>query len=113
MLVLNKVLSVDIIVQVRDISITAVGKETTTSITLFLYKISKLLAGGDDYISGPYAVKFSAGVTVVSFNISIIDDYTVEVNENFTLSIVPSILRVGKPSQAVVTIIEDDSKWLL
>ena len=110
---LNKVSSVDIVVQVRDISNTAVGKDTTTSITLFLYKISKILSGGDDYISGPYTVKFSARVTEVSFNISITNDNTVEGNENFTLSIVPSILRVGKPSQAVVTIIEDDSKWLL
>lgn len=110
MLVLNKTLLVDIIVKVRDISNTAVGKKTTTSITLFLYKISKLLAGGDDYISGPYAVKFSAGVTEVSFNISITDDYTVEGNENFTLSIVSSILRVGEPSQAIVTIVEDDGK---
>ena len=96
--------------QVRDISNTAVGKETTTRITLFLYKISKLLAGGDDYISGPYAVKFSAGVTEVSFNISITDDYTVEGNKNFTLSIVPSVVQVGEPSQAIVTIVEDDSK---
>ena len=52
-------------------------------------------------------------MTEVSFNISITNDYTVEGNENFTLSIVPSSLRVGDPSQAVVTIIEDDSKWLL
>ena len=49
-------------------------------------------------------------MTEVSFNISITNDNIVEGNENFTLSIVPSILQVGKPSQAVVTIIEDDSK---
>ena len=72
-----------------------------------------ILTGGDvDYSSGPYTVTFPAGVTRVSFNISITDDIVLEGDENFNLTIDPSSLpsrvSVINLGQATVTIVDDD-----
>ena len=69
--------------------------------------------GGDDYISGPYMVTFTAGQTSVSFDVGIINDNTLEANEDFTLTIGSSILndfRVGDPGSVTVTIVNDDGE---
>ena len=69
-----------------------------------------------DYNSGPYTITFVAGVTAVSFSISITDDSILEGNETFYLTIDPSSLRddtnvdVGNTFQVTVIIVEDDCK---
>ena len=63
-----------------------------------------------DYNSGPYDVTFPAGVTIVSFNIIIINDTIHEGNESFTLTIMsrslPSRVNRGRPNTATVTIVD-------
>ena len=66
-----------------------------------------------DYTSGPHSVRFPAGVMSVPFSISINDDNIFEDNENFTLTINPSLptgVMVGNPGQATVTIVDNDCK---
>ena len=64
--------------------------------------------------SGPYNVTFPAGVTRVSFNISICDDDLLEDNENFSLTInadsLPDGIIIGSPSTVMMIIRNDDSK---
>ena len=74
------------------------------------------LTAGDDYTgSGPFYITFPAGDDHVMFIISITNDDVVEDTETFTLSINPSSLPSGvtvdDPSQATVTIIDDDSEY--
>ena len=68
--------------------------------------------GDSDYMSGPYTVNFPAGVTNASFPISLMNDLTLENNEDFILIINSSSLPdyVSKIGQATVTIADDDSK---
>ena len=66
-----------------------------------------------DYTSGPYTVTFPAGVTMVAFNVPINDDNIYEGNENFMLTInssLPNGVTRGTPSEATVTIVDDDRK---
>lgn len=67
----------------------------------------------EDYRSGPYTAIFS-GHTSASFDINITNDNVVESNEYFILWINPLTLPVGStigyPSQARVTITNDDCK---
>ena len=70
--------------------------------------------GGVDYNSGPYSVTFPAGVTTASFNIPITDDNILENNEDIQIEInvssLPSRVSVSNPSQATVTIVDNDGK---
>ena len=70
------------------------------------------VGGGVDYNSGPYNVQFDAGVTRVSFNVSINDDNLLEGSETFNLIIDPSSLpdsiAVDNPGQTTVTILAND-----
>jgi len=63
-----------------------------------------------DYVSGPYWVVFPPGVTTVSFNVSIIDDYVLERKEFFQLIIkkysLPREVTLGKYSRAIVIIVD-------
>ena len=66
-----------------------------------------------DYTSGPYSVTVPAGMTSVSFNISINYDNIFEDNENLILTInssLPTGVMVGNPGQATVTIVDNDCK---
>ena len=66
-----------------------------------------------DYTSGPYSVTFLAGETSATFDVPITDDSLLEGNENFMLTIDPSLptgVRRGDPSEATVTIVDDDRK---
>lgn len=67
-----------------------------------------------DYISGPYIIIIPAGVTNVSFDVKIINDNLLEIDENFVLDIdsfSPSIdITIGVPHQTVITILDDDGK---
>ncbi|XP_065883097.1 uncharacterized protein [Dysidea avara] len=91
-LVLNNQSSYDIAVQINIIT----GSAT----------------GGIDFDSGPYSIKFPAGVTTVLFDILIIDDQTLEQTETFYLSINSVILpdRVTgiTPDQTMITIQDND-----
>ena len=75
-----------------------------------------LTGGNDDYSSGPYTVTFLAGVTSVPFNVSITDDNVLEDDENFSLTIdtssLPSNVTVDNPSQATVTIVDNDGTYI-
>ena len=68
-----------------------------------------------DYNSGSYTVQFDAGVTRVSFNISINNDNIMEGNESFTLNINPSLpssVTIGDHNQTTVTILANDGKYI-
>ena len=73
-----------------------------------------IIKGGDDYNSGPYNVTFPAGVTSVSFNITIINDNILEDNETFELIIDDSSLlstvTTVIPNKTVIIIRDTDSK---
>ena len=54
-------------------------------------------------------------MTSVPFDVPITDDVIQEGNENFTLTIDPSLptgIFVGSPDQATVTIVDNDGKLL-
>jgi len=67
-----------------------------------------------DYNSEPYTITIPAGMTNATFDVPITDDDIYEDNENFMLTIDESILppnvRRGDPSEATVTIVNDDCK---
>ena len=66
-----------------------------------------------DYTSGPYTVTFAAGQTTATFNVPITDDMILEGNENFMLTInqtLPDGVTRGTPSEATVTIVDNDGK---
>ena len=65
---------------------------------------------GADYNSKNYTVEIPASRrSVVSVNVSVIDDNVFEGNENFTLTLtVPTGILVGEPGQITVVIIDDD-----
>ena len=68
----------------------------------------------EDYLPGPYDVTFIAGMISVRVSVTIIEDITIENDENFTLTIdassLPNSVSVGDPAQARVTIVEDSGK---
>ena len=84
-------------------------------ILFFALLILKFIGGGVDYDSGPYTVIIPAGATNVSFNVSITDDEIHEGDENFILVINSSSLshELSHFAQAVVTILNDDSKIII
>ena len=57
---------------------------------------------------------FPAGVTHATINIPVVDDNIFEGNENFTVLIdllsLPSYITILNPSEAVVTILDNDGK---
>ena len=75
------------------------------------------VGGGVDYNSGPYMVRFDAGVTNVAFIVIINDDNVLENDETFDLNINPSSLHsgvtAGAPGQATVTILANDGECKL
>ena len=71
----------------------------------------------EDDSSGPYYITLAAGMTRISFNVSILDDKILEEDENFVLTIDPSSLpcslTTGDHDQATVTILEDECKGII
>lgn len=69
--------------------------------------------GGTDYSPGLHILKFSAGITSASFEVSI-SDTTFEDNENFYMTVdrylLPRGITVGSHAQTLITIIDDDRK---
>ena len=78
--------------------------------TLFI-----LIIVDNDYTAGPYTVIIGAGKNDVTFSVSITDDNIREELETFNLTTDGSSLPNGVTSRdkATVTIIDDDSKWLV
>ena len=70
--------------------------------------------GGVDYDSGPYTVNILARQTEAMLSVSIINDNTLEEDENFGLSIIksslPSRVTVDDLDKATVNILDDDGK---
>ena len=68
-----------------------------------------------DYTSGPYTVTFPAGVTIIPFDVPIIDDKTSEDVENFMLAInqtsLPTDVSHHTPSKATVNIVDNERKY--
>jgi len=73
-----------------------------------------IIGNGIDYNSGVYDVTFSAGVTSSQLNIAITDDNILEPDESFTITIdqstLPNGVMVVDPSEATVTIVDDDGE---
>ena len=74
------------------------------------------VGGGVDYNSGPYAVQFDVGMTSTSLTVLIKADNILEDNEIFELSInksaLPDGVTVGSTSQTIVTIVDDNGKYI-
>ena len=70
-----------------------------------------------DYTSGPYTVTFPAGQTTATFDVPINDDDILEGDEEFILTIISSSLPIGithgTPYEATVTIVDNESKYLV
>ena len=67
-----------------------------------------------DYTSGPYTVTFPAGAISASFNVSVNNDYILEDNEDFILTInspsLPTGITRGDLDQATVIIVDNACK---
>ena len=105
----------DITVNISSTSSNATGN------SLYAYAFSghvfntSLHVGGVDYSpAGPYSVTIPAGMTNVSFSISINPDNILEGDEVFLLTIdqisIPTV--IVSDDSALVVIIDDDSKFI-
>ena len=69
---------------------------------------------GLDFSLDSYNILFPAGVTRVAFNVTIIEDNILELNETFAISTdpltLPNKVTIGSSSHTTVTIIDDDSE---
>ena len=69
-----------------------------------------------DYHSGPYTVTFSPGQTSAVFDIPITDDNILEGNYSFMLTMnsssLPNNVTRGNPDRAMVTIVDNDGKYV-
>ena len=76
---------------------------------------NNVTGGGVDYDSGPYTVRFTAGVIRTTFNVPINDDNILEDDEMFNLDVdsstLPTGFTVGAISNSSVTIEKDDCKF--
>ena len=82
------------------------------------------LGGTDDYDLGPFFIRIKPSSTRCDnflseicppFIVSIHDDNAYEGNESFILTIQPSLpamVTVGEPSQTIVTIVDNDCKYV-
>ena len=64
---------------------------------------------GSDYVITSELIEFSSSETSKTFTVSILDDDKEELDETFTVAIVSTSSGfVGDPSEAIVTITDDD-----
>ena len=116
MLMLSNPSSPSINIKVSTNDVNATGTCSLVELLLLLYPHYGII-GGVDYVSGPYPVTFTAGVTKVSLDVDIINDIVLEGDEVFQLSI-DSItppnhrVTVNNPSVVNVTIVDNDRKLL-
>ena len=116
MVLLSQPSTQNISVTLNTSDITANG-ETTQALHLLIHNFDVItrIVGVDYGQSGvtSYSVLFTAGSTVQSVTIGIIDDTIREGNETFRVTINPSSMLgviIANPSTAVVTIIETTGK---
>ena len=73
-----------------------------------------IITGNDDYDCGLSAIIFLPNTSTVSFNIAIQQDNISECEEKFYVTIIPKYLPCcftpGNINQAIVTIVDDESK---
>jgi len=110
-LTLSNPSSTDIIITISS------NDNTTTGICKTSIMIMPCTHIGGDYTSGPYIVIIPAGITIVSFDISITNDKIFEEDEQFFLtineSLLPSNVIAVNPIQATVTIGNDGKEVLM
>ena len=72
------------------------------------------IAGGVDFVPGPYVVTFPTNTTSIVCNISIVPDQTLEVDETFEIVIDSASLPIdvfsGTSDEVALVIVDDDRK---
>lgn len=113
-LVLSNPLLTDVTIEVIDHEGTAIGMQLHTNMYVHLQHIVIVIGGGHDYTFEPFSITFTAGVTIATINVTIIDNSICDNNKTFTLAINPyayslltSNVIIGDPSDATVTILDD------
>jgi len=93
------------------VTFTATLNATSGQTATVNFSTSNLTAlAGSDYTSTSGTLTFAPGDTEEAFSIAILDDATYELNETFRVTLSsPSNATVGAPSQATVTITDNDS----
>ena len=116
-LVLSNPSSTNITVVVYTTNGTAFGEYSESKCLIKMFFTLIITGRGIDYHSGPYTVPVPAGQTHTTFGVPLTDDNCYEGNENFVITIhsSPLLNRVtpGNPTQATVTIVDNDSKNIM
>ena len=76
-----------------------------------MYRQTYDLIGGDDYVLTSTDVVIPAGQTRMKFSVIIMNDITVEINENFMLMIrsnLPNKISATPPRRTTINIVDDD-----
>lgn len=82
----------------------------TAPVTVDLRATDGTALAGDDYVAPLTTIEFAAGVTSRTVEIATVDDDIEEASETFTLSLEgASGAQLGSPSEAVVTVLDDDA----
>ena len=70
------------------------------------------LTAGDDYETGPYTVRFSAGQQYATLMVSTVEDSTTELSEYFKVVITstdqPGLVEIGSSNTSFITIEDND-----
>ena len=111
LLILSNQLQYTVIVEVFDTAGLASGKY----VPIIIISNDNMELTGDDYGIGPYNVTFSAGISIASLTIPIIDDNIFEGNEDFVVIfdsfLLPSnILLSDNNNQSTIIILDDECK---
>ena len=76
-----------------------------------MYRQTYNLIGGDDYVLTSTDVVIPAGQTRMKFSVIIMNDNTLETNENFMLMIrsnLPNKISATAPQRTTIDIVDDD-----
>ena len=77
-----------------------------------MYRQTYNLIGGDDYVLTSTDVVIPAGQTSIKFSVTIMNDNTVETNENFILEIssnsLPNKISITTPERTTIDIVDND-----
>ncbi|MGD9781919.1 MAG: TIM-barrel domain-containing protein [Kiritimatiellia bacterium] len=91
--------------------VAVVRDDATGAASVELLAAAGTAAAGADFAAGPFAVQFAVGVASQDVQIAIVDDLLHETNETVLLALVnpSSAASLGAPSNAVLTIVDDDA----